>query len=902
MKSEDVLTAIRKKIVLTDRELFLYLENKRSIDQKSHIVHSLYELLHHILPLALSLDLNKNFGFSRIELDPIKRHQAIPYKSSEVPSEGSSYSKYLLTSWLTICAARTEGIFKNLLENILLSFKLKYMMAVIPKEELNAEFQKYFPGKDVGNIQAYLSDITNFHKQFSKSEKFVTYCLQYFILPSVERYDTQLVSTPYDFCAQSAKVKGFTGTSSSKLFLSPLRLVDLNPDNIESIFIKLRREVTEQFISYMDRNDNKAIISLILDKIRNNKNLRFIIELGGWFRGRQCANFEVASALLAGAGDDIEIEWVVFFNGNKLSAISKKDPLNIIGFETSDPIELAGKLGEDLSKRLVYIDQQHARGADLPQTETTEAIVTVHETTTLDEFAQGGTRLRHLLSGKQGMHIMIPEELKELCANFDQLEMLFSKNQSEQRTNMAPQAIVGQLRSHVRRLIFKKILTTSDLATKKQLLQQSKELFILQNESDDSLNIETEEPTEKLLNAYAEKLILLYKSLMPEEALETLSALKKACKEIINSKLAICKPTLLTQSNTLLPQQESDEECQMRMHMSIAQQLTEATECQMTHANQSEQTHTEEQELQDENETEIKQKVANARLIARPNNLAFPLNTWTIADFQNLGSNLLKINNMQFLRFSEISEVSSCHLDPDIYMTENAAYTLRIQDPSLARPMIHVLGIATPSAMKFIILSVDDNAYLFDSITTLSEQVTAGHYIWLTTLQAGIDIAKTPPAGHPQHYQMLALWEQIQFCSGNVQYLVELANKKQLQWLITGNVLEKLSVLTKLVSLYNPSHREYLDSLALKINRLISELSQPLLIPQKSSNPSTEASHEAQKDLRGLSSNQSMIIASGQPKNLLWRSAALEIAQTDELLKPMDGSLGSSRLTRAHQS
>src|SRR5207302_9259096 len=142
----------------------------------------------------------------------------IPYKSSEVPSEGSSYSKYLLTVWLTICAVRTEGIFQNLLENILLRFKLKYMMAVIPKEELNVEFQKYFPGKDVGNIQVYLNDITDFHNQFGKSEKFIAYCLQYFILPSVERYDTQLVSTPYDFCAQPARVKGFTGTSSSNLF------------------------------------------------------------------------------------------------------------------------------------------------------------------------------------------------------------------------------------------------------------------------------------------------------------------------------------------------------------------------------------------------------------------------------------------------------------------------------------------------------------------------------------------------------------------------------------------------------------------------------------------------------------------------------------------------------------
>src|SRR5207302_2499982 len=163
MKNSNILTEIRKKIALTDNELSLYLNNKCSIDQKSYVVRSLYELLHHVLPLALSLDLNKNFGFSRIELDPIKRHQAIPYKSSEVPSEGSSYSKYLLTIWLTICAARTEGIFQNLLENILLSFKLKCMMAVIPKKELNAEFQKYFPGKDVGNIQDYLNDITDFH-------------------------------------------------------------------------------------------------------------------------------------------------------------------------------------------------------------------------------------------------------------------------------------------------------------------------------------------------------------------------------------------------------------------------------------------------------------------------------------------------------------------------------------------------------------------------------------------------------------------------------------------------------------------------------------------------------------------------------------------------------------------
>lgn len=127
----------------------------------------------------------------------------------------------------------------------------------------------------------------------------------------------------------------------------------------------------------MDRNNDKVIISEMLDKIKKNKNLRFIIDLGGWFRGRGCANLEIAKALLTGSEDDIE--WVVFFNGNKLSAISKKDPDNIIGFEGSEPAELAAKLGTDLSKRLVYIDQQHARGADLPQEPTTEAIITVRE-------------------------------------------------------------------------------------------------------------------------------------------------------------------------------------------------------------------------------------------------------------------------------------------------------------------------------------------------------------------------------------------------------------------------------------------------------------------------------------------------------------------------------------------
>ncbi len=917
MKSSELLTIVCKQIRLTERELSLYLNNQCSIDQKSYLVNSLYKLLYHVLPIALSMDLNGKFGFSKTELDPVKRHWAIPFKNAEAPSEGSSYSKYLFTIWLTICAVRTEGIFQNLLQHILLNFKLKYMIAVIPIDELNAEFQKYFPEKDISNIQVYLDKIADFHGDFSKSEKFVEYCLQHFILPSIQQYDTQLISTPYDFCAQPLRIKGFTGTSSNNLFLSPLRLVDLNPSNIDLILAKLREELTKESITYMDRNNDKAIISQMLDKINKNPNLRFIIELGGWFRGQGCANLEIARNLLAGTGDDID--WVVFFNGNKLSAISKKDS-NIIGFETSEPLELAAKLGADLSKRLVYIDQQHARGADLPQTLTTEAIVTVRETTLLDEFMQAGTRLRELL-GKQKLSIMAPNEVKELCLDFQAFEELFRNNQKEERANMAPQAIVGQLRGHVRQLILKKILTISTLVGKKSLLQQGKELFILQNESDDSLDIERQEPVKELLNGYAQKLIFLYQSLMPEEALQTLPDLRATCETIINSKLAFCKPTLLAQSNTLLPKQEDDQECQLSTHMSIVQQFT-ANECQMTHANEIQQTGEQELQNQNENETEIKRKVANAKLIARVPNLAFIFNTWTIMDFQNIGAEPLEIHGMQFFRISEFSELSSCHLDPGVYIAENAAYTLGMQKPSLAKPIIHVLGICSPSDVKFIIISVIDNAFLYELITTLSEQLTADHYIWLTTLQAGNDLVKAPSVGHRQYRQMLVLWEQIQFCAGNVQYLIELANRKQLQWLTTGNVLEKLSVLTKLVNLYNPSSREYLNSLSLKINRLTTELSQPLLISHTIDRELKETRDRSELEVVDLQTNSELIeklnkvqkaftsleklpgnelisVSSVQANKLLGHAVAAEMGI---FLKPLDKSLGSSSRTRAHQS
>lgn len=518
---------------------------------------------------------------------------------------------------------------------------------------------------------------------------------------------------------------------------------------------------------------------------------------------------------------------------------------------------------------------------------------------------QAGTRLRDLL-GKQKLSIMAPNELRELCTDFEAFEKLFRDNQAEERANMAPQAIVGQLRSHVRQLIFKQMLIIPTLVAKKELLQKSKELFILQSESDDSLNIERQESTKELLNGYAQKLILLYQSLMPEEALQTLPTLRATCEAIINSKIAFCKPTLLAQNSTLLPKQEDDQECQLRTQILIAQQLT-ANECQMTHAHESEQTGEQELQNQNENETEIKRKLANAKLIARALNLAFIFNTWTITDFQSVGTDRLEIYNMQFLRISEFSEVSSCHLDPSIYITENAAYILRIQEPNLTRPIIHVLGIATPGAVKFIIVSVLDNSFLYDLITALGEQLAANHYIWLTTLQAGNDLVKAPLAGHPQHVQMLALWEQIQFCAGNVQYLVELANKKQLRWLTSGDVIEKLRVLAKLVNLYNPSHREYLDSLFLKIKKLTAELSMGMEIKETqdrllASNPLTEKLSVIQENFGLLAlPHQQRIIEPNQSENLLPHASALAIVATDEELKPMEKSLGSSSLTRAHQ-
>ena len=809
---------------INKEKVLVFLHNKNGLQAKSIFLGCLYDLIHHVLPLALSRYLNQHFGFSHIEKDLIKRHWAIPYKSSNVPNEGSTYSKYLLTLWLTVEVVKVQGVFKELLEQILISYQRKYMMAIIPLKDLNADFQKLFHGKDICNIQKYLNN-SAFYEEFCRSDAVVTYCLRQFILPSVQRYDAQLISTPFNFGRQAFMLKGFTGTSRNNSFLTPMQLVDLTPDSEEILCSKLRADVTPGKIRALDMNDYQLIIKQIKTLIKEDRAIQSVIDIGGWFRGN--SNEQVAKDLF-GRAELTKSEWVIFFKNGKLYALFK-DLKQEIFLESSNQEYLLQKLSCSLDQIFIYIDQQHTRGTDLPQTITAKGIVTVSANTILVDFLQGCMRMRCLLdgpngaSGQQSVIILVSEELNKKCSNFINLEQVLRNNQEEEVSKDAPQAIIEQMRDHLRQLIFNKILSCDNHMEMHQILEQCKDLFFVQPPLEDSLYIEKEIPTKYMLTDYANKLVAFYSSLPiatsnEAEKKQVVIKLKADLNKILESKQEICKQQSLVKSTTALRslslQQPIDQECQTLMKAAIKNSLQswDANECQISSSHESE--HSE--ELHTQNEREAKKHKAHAYSVAKPYNMAFMHREWVSTNFESVSSDEQNLYGMRFYQVSKLLEVLGCQISEDIYMSENFAYTLRTQQkPCISKPMFYVLGFATDDAAKYIIVSYLDIITLYSSFKLLFEDSTTGnkHYIWLEAIQSGLLMGHKPDQEHTQFKNLTLLWEQVQFCAGNVQYFLNMFQQNTLFWLTTNNVENKLIMLNKIVSNHHFEQKEYIDQL-----------------------------------------------------------------------------------------
>jgi hypothetical protein len=171
-------------------------------------------------------------------------------------------------------------------------------------------------------------------------------------------------------------------------------------------------------------------------------------------------------------------------------------------------------------------------------------------------------------------------------------------------------------------------------------------------------------------------------------------------------------------------------------------------------------------------------------------------------------------------------------------MTENFAYTLRCQEPGFNKHTIYLLGIVNDNSIKNVLISEYDSWLLYMAshntfnIETLNIEPAKGKYIWIETLQSGVILGKKPPREHSQFNNMVYLLEQVQFCAGNVQYLLSMAKRGELYWLNTDNIEHKLQALEKIVSRHNHEQINYIGTLRSTVMTLCShknQQNQPLL-------------------------------------------------------------------------
>lgn len=797
--------------IFSQEDMRSFLLKEKNLSEKSVYLNTLYDLVHNVLPLALSWYLNIHFGFSHIEKDFIKCHLAIPYRNSNEPNEGSTYSKYLLSLWLTVEAVHVDGIALELLEHILLDFKFKYMLGMIEIATLNSQFQELFPGMEVIHIEKFLQNSSGFHLQFAKQPSLINHCLQHFILPSVQKYSVQLISTPFNFCFQASVIKGFSGTSRCNAFLTPMQSLELTPDSDSLLSTALAVKLTDATLYEADMSCYASVRNKMLETIKGDDRIQSIIDVGGWFRGS--SNDRVARDLLEKL--PLKFTHIIFFHESKLYALSKYQS-ELIFLESSNREELESKLCS-IDKIFIYIPQLQSRGTDLPQNDNAIGIVTINENLTLIDFHQACMRMRGLF-GNQNVCIMIPNALRSKCNNFAELEKLLQKNQQEQIEKDAFYAIIEQMRNHMRQSILDQILCSNDFKEIQNIFNKAQCLFIIKNSLEDSLSIEQTISTKAILENFSQGLIDFYKSIFPDTIEEKINNFTIALKLIIKSKIQFCKESIAVPlkegslDNSLMLGGGIDQECQLLMRASG--QLAHANEYQKSCEYEKERS----EELYSENEKEIKQFMSDARLAAKPYNCSFMDETWSQEDFTALKLNTdskLRLHNMDFYQLKQFPVVADCDISPNIYVTENYAYTLKIKEPELSKPMVFVLGVVDITSINIIVISLYDAILLSmvrEHVFKNEQAEFTSKYIWVETLQSGVMMGKKPIKGHPKFNEMITYLEQVHFCAGDVQYLLKVAKDRKLHWLLMGNIEQKLQALEAIVTRYNSTQIGSLDT------------------------------------------------------------------------------------------
>lgn len=364
-----------------------------------------------ILPRALSLKPHEHFGPSKQDTTT---EYAKPYEACDKPNEQASIRSPFEAAIKTFLSFLYSGLTHQQVVNLVETLKTKAEKeskkrgCPINSTRYGKLYASWFPGKSLSNVDYDYESIKCIHTALKHhNEAILIYAkevcsnIRYF-KKNVKNNSSNFASIFHSFLADSGSLFNH----------------DTYPEGTQVIWDKGTQGETKHLLQIKQqvgsiKVSSASTASQLLSEITlsvteaDNKKCA-LIDRGALLRG--FSNKEVAQKILnALVQKRSPLQGVVFYNECNEQMIYEKG--------ASSPIPL-NESHLTKEQRFTYFDQAHTFASDIPQPTSGEALVTLSENTTLENFAQAVWRMRGL-KNKQNITVMMTAELKKKISSYE---------------------------------------------------------------------------------------------------------------------------------------------------------------------------------------------------------------------------------------------------------------------------------------------------------------------------------------------------------------------------------------------------------------------------------------------------------------------------------------------------
>jgi hypothetical protein len=380
-------------------------EFKQKYSSSVDLLYGLNQLKHRFA-VALLMIYNVQYGWSENK----QELKIVPYRGLNKPQNNAVYSDPYLLIWLTLLTTFYKGFRSNCDEEHLYHY-LFNRMQISANEEIQrhsiSDWMSLFQWKNLSDVKLENIQVDVLKKNYNK------FVLEV-VLPQTAKYTKAQINVSFiDICTKFTLMKykcGFSGTFLPYSFTYPKENTDFE---------------------FVEPSEDKATTNAIRTVLSNSNILRDDIQWMSVLNEYDilidaCSKFkfftplEMVKHLHKSMSPHPRDAFVYFDEFDNRKYLNAKD--NSIGDATSFWLEKQHKEGKKL---LLYYDQGHIVGSDIPQTGKEKGLITFDHTCAFNSFAQAAFRMRHLTEKKndslQTLHVWL-EPTRETEVSFSDHE------------------------------------------------------------------------------------------------------------------------------------------------------------------------------------------------------------------------------------------------------------------------------------------------------------------------------------------------------------------------------------------------------------------------------------------------------------------------------------------------